>query len=293
MSNGQDRKYKYWCFTINNYTEEEVERLRTVSGQTSYMVFGREVGDNGTAHLQGYVEFGNRVRLLQLKRLLLERGHYERRRGTSLEASDYCKKDGDYEEFGELSQVIAGQRTDLIEIKDKIKSGVKEVDIADEYFGDWVRYNKSFKRYRDIIDEPKLRVELSVYYLWGAPGTGKTRLARHRSMEGGFWIASDVELKWFDGYGGEPNVILDDYRGAASDSWILRVLDIYELRVPIKGGFVSWNPVNIYLTSNLPVYEMHQAVQEAFRRRIKKIIHFENVLDFDNEREMERMEGYF
>jgi len=289
--NGRDQKYKAWCFTLNNYTEEEEKALREPIESIEYFVAGVELGERETPHLQGYVEFRIRKRLMDVKRIIGQRGHYERRRGSALEAAEYCKKDGNFFEYGSISKG-QGARTDLDEIRQKIKSGTGELDIADNHFGDWVRYNKAFKRYRDLVDAPRLRPELKVYFLWGAPGTGKTRLARHRSIDS-FWICSDTELKWFDGYEGETAVILDDYRGQASDSWILRVLDIYELRVPIKGGFVSFNPDTIYITSNLPPYEIHSAVNEAFRRRIKKVIHFQCTLNFEDADAMERMEGYF
>ena len=40
--------------------------------------------------------------------MLFRKAHVEVMRGTSLEASSYCKKDGDFTEYGVLSSVIAG-----------------------------------------------------------------------------------------------------------------------------------------------------------------------------------------
>jgi len=42
-----------WCFTLNNYTEEERDALRSL--KCKYIVFGYERGEEGTPHLQGYV----------------------------------------------------------------------------------------------------------------------------------------------------------------------------------------------------------------------------------------------
>lgn len=95
---------KYFCFTINNYTNDDVDRLSNLGDEITYIVFGREVGESGTPHLQGYVEFRNRKRFPQVKTLLGNRVHLEKRRGSPQEASDYCKKDGDFEEIGELSR---------------------------------------------------------------------------------------------------------------------------------------------------------------------------------------------
>jgi hypothetical protein len=46
-----------WCFTLNNWTEEEyVQIVQSFSQGGHNYVIGKEVGENGTPHLQGYVE---------------------------------------------------------------------------------------------------------------------------------------------------------------------------------------------------------------------------------------------
>lgn len=110
-TNTRGRKSKYWCFTLNNPSEGEVHVLNAIGvGDmlVSYLVFGHEVGENGTPHLQGYVEFKSRWDLVRCQQHFLVRAHYEQRRGTPLEASDYCKKDGNFEEWGILSRGISG-----------------------------------------------------------------------------------------------------------------------------------------------------------------------------------------
>lgn len=91
-----------WCFTLNNYTHEEVYGLRLLAENVQYLVFGRERGENETPHLQGFVIFSQRLRLRSVKRHLGNRAHVEIARGTSQQAADYCKKDSDFEEFGSL-----------------------------------------------------------------------------------------------------------------------------------------------------------------------------------------------
>ena len=97
---------KHWCFTLNNYTEEEEAHLKSdfVKEQATYIVFGHEFGRNNTPHLQGYVAFKERKRLNQAKNIIGRRAHLEVMRGTCAEASEYCKKDDteDYFEYGSL-----------------------------------------------------------------------------------------------------------------------------------------------------------------------------------------------
>lgn len=89
-----------YVFTLNNYEDADCERLRDLGRSCRYLVFGREVGDSGTPHLQGFVIFDTPVRFAAAKRALGDRCHIEAARGNTRQASDYCKKDGDYEEIG-------------------------------------------------------------------------------------------------------------------------------------------------------------------------------------------------
>lgn len=96
-----------WCFTINNPTDVDTGRLNELgTGMervgVNYLVYGREVGDTGTPHYQGFIIFSTRKRLRALRELLGPRGHYEPARATSDQAADYCKKDNDFTEFGTL-----------------------------------------------------------------------------------------------------------------------------------------------------------------------------------------------
>lgn len=114
---------KRWCFTLNNPTPLEVQNLQATPENTfSYLIFGHEVGDNGTPHLQGYFILQTKLRLRQIKLLPgFARAHLEVSRGTPAQAALYCKKDGNFEEFGELPQGNQGKRTDFEQLKEWIK----------------------------------------------------------------------------------------------------------------------------------------------------------------------------
>lgn len=101
---------KHWCFTVNNWTaanDELLKALGTTDG-TSYLVYGYEEGENHTPHLQGYIAFARRKRFNQVKDVLPAGAHIEAKKGSPKQAADYCKKDGIYQEFGELPAAPAG-----------------------------------------------------------------------------------------------------------------------------------------------------------------------------------------
>lgn len=79
-----------WCFTLNNYTEASCELINNID--CVYMVYGFEIGENGTPHLQGYIRFSNQRQLSSLKKLI-PRAHFEAAKGSGKQNFDYCTKE--------------------------------------------------------------------------------------------------------------------------------------------------------------------------------------------------------
>lgn len=108
---------KYWCWTFNNYLDDDVRIIRELgnSDRIDYLVFGNEVAPStGTPHLQGFTVFKTSVRGSLAQKLISRRVnvHIEKLRSTPEAASTYCKKDGSFEEFGALPQTCQGKRSD-------------------------------------------------------------------------------------------------------------------------------------------------------------------------------------
>ena len=146
------------------------QKMKPCTLKLTYLVFGREAVS--TPHLQGYLELSSKTSLSTMKRFLV-RAHWEKAKGTPKQASEYCKKEGDYEEVGTLS-CGKGYRSDLQAIKEEIENGANEKNIADKYFEKWVVYRRSFQRYAALCaSERSWKTIVHVY--WGKTGTGKTR----------------------------------------------------------------------------------------------------------------------
>ncbi|AXL65927.1 replication-associated protein [Tentweb spider associated circular virus 1] len=87
-------RVKCWCFTLNNYTEDEFLTLqRTLELQKpTFAIIAKEVGDNQTPHLQGYVHLTKRTVFSDVKKILGIRAHIEQARGSDQDSLLYCSK---------------------------------------------------------------------------------------------------------------------------------------------------------------------------------------------------------
>lgn len=89
---------KKWCFTWNNYPEGWKEIVVPRFQGSGLFGCQPEVGENGTHHIQGWVEFKTKIRPLSLG--LPKEIHWEKMRGTIQDSIDYCSKSetkaGDY-----------------------------------------------------------------------------------------------------------------------------------------------------------------------------------------------------
>jgi len=149
-----------WCFTLNNYDEKELSSLREAFSQADkvrYAVFGREVGKEGTPHLQGFVSFKLKARLTAAKAVVGDRAHLEVCKGSPEQNFDYCTKGNDFEEFG--SRKASGKRADLDAFKDAVKSGtLSRKKLREDFSEVSAKYPRFFDAYiLDNIPQPPVQ----------------------------------------------------------------------------------------------------------------------------------------
>lgn len=147
-----------WCFTLNNPTVGESQLLTDTleSEHVQYGIVGRETAESGTPHLQGFVIFKNRKRLTSVKTLISPRAHLEVARGTSEQASSYCKKEGDFDEYGTVN--TAGKRNDFEAFKDFILAADNKPtdrDVIEQFASLYGRYRVSCMRMVEVLWQPK------------------------------------------------------------------------------------------------------------------------------------------
>ncbi len=254
---------KHWCWTLNNPNDDD----EMVNNELcEYQIFAMEVGEEGTPHIQGYLCLKTKKRLSGMKKLL-PRAHLEVMKGTPKQAADYCKKDGSFVEFGTLPKT-AGQ---VLKTKwDKAYKAAKDGKIEEIPKDMLIRYYHAFKRIRQ--DNPQKLNDLpetcGVWY-YGPTGAGKSRLAREKYPN--FY---DKPLnKWWDGYKGEPYVILDDVctnQGDWLGPFLKRWTDHYPFPAEQKGTTIQIRPLNIIITSQYSlecVFASEPLLVDALKRR--------------------------
>lgn len=142
-----------YCFTVNNFTPQDVQRITTLGDHCRYLVFGRETGDSGTPHLQGFVIFHSGISFNSAKSKIGVNAHIEAARGSSQQAADYCKKDGDFNEFGVFPSQ-QGKRNDWDLYKEWVHD-IGRVPSRHEIVTHWpslyARYRKATIDYAEAI----------------------------------------------------------------------------------------------------------------------------------------------
>lgn len=262
---------KTWDLTLNNYTDVDIETFKSWSNEVKKMVISKECGEEETPHLQGRITFSRAYRLTGLKKLV-PRAHWE----VTMCASDslYVMKEGS-DVIINVNNKNQGHRSDLDEIKEKLDNGVSQKVIAQEHFGSWVRYNRSFEKYSLLVTPPRdFKTELHI--IWGAPGSGKSHTAYEEAGEDVYTKMGSN--KWWDGYTGQECVVIDDFYGGMPWTNLLNIADKYKTQVETKGGMVPFVAKKIFITSNQHPqlwYSAEGCEWGALERRITSIRRFD------------------
>lgn len=269
-------KYRNYTLTLNNYQTkgEIVEEIKALPYK--YLVWGDEVGEEGTPHKQGTIIFSS-PRSLTGAIATLKGCHVEVCK--DLHASiEYCKKDGKYEEYGTPPKTPKekgeGERKRWREIRVAAEEGRVD-DIPDD-----VRF-KQYKAVEHFRSEGSKRRQLSdtvAQHLWyyGDSGTGKSRKAREENPGAYLKMCN----KWWDGYDDEEVVIIEDFdKGHAVLCHHMKIwADRYPFLAEIKGGARKIRPKLIIVTSNYSPEDVWQEENDLdpILRRFKKI-HFKTL----------------
>lgn len=275
MSSSSRRKGRSRRYVFTDYKKIDFKKVyEAQTKQIRYIAWGQEVcPESGRHHQQGWVQFHNAKTLAAAKKCLGDRSlHLETAKGSVAENEAYVsKEDTSPVCLGELP--VQGTRSDLETVRAAIAKGSSDLQVANAHFGTWVRYQKSFAKYRSLTESANAEAfrHVSVVLLAGRTGSGKTRYA---AKYAGFLIQADQIGKWWDGYEGQRVICIDEYNNNVPITTLLTLLDGYRHRLPLKGSFTYAQWTTVFITTNLR--ELHLNASEAHRlalcRRITTVI---------------------
>lgn len=263
MPRRDNSKALYWILTIPQhvftpYLPPGVEYIR---GQLE------SGGSTGYLHWQLVAVLSSQSRLSFIKKIFGDCCHAEPTKSRASE--DYVWKDdtcvqGTRFELG-ARKFNRSDSKDWAAILESAKTG----DLSQIPPDVVIRSYHNLKRIGVDHLRPSSR-EVFVSVFVGPTGTGKSHTAWLEAGLGAY--PKDPLSKFWDGYSGQENVVIDEFRGTVSISHLLRWLDRYPVIVEVKGGSTVLRARRFWITSNLqPRFwypELDTLTRDALLRRL-------------------------
>ena len=189
-------------------------------------------------------------------------------RGSNFEIMRYCTKvDTRVEEpfqIGKIGEMRS--RTDIEEFYQALKSGADNYELLENFYSLTTQFGfDKIEKQRDVYFNSKYRDEwrnIETTYYYGDSGVGKTTLIYKKYGFKNVFRVSYYGKFMFNGYNGERVLLLDEFTGQISLTWLNQILDGYPLKVEVKGGERIACFDKIYIISNFSLYTIYKQQRE-------------------------------
>lgn len=267
MARRSESRARNWVFTVNNYIDEDIDMVKRLSEDTRVqrIICEKEVGSEGTPHLQGYVSFETEQARSTVEKWLGGRAWLKKAYGGYRQNYDYCTKEG-------KDAIIVSKGFTRSECENLRKQTFRDMindakvldpmTFEDKYPEVW--FNHRNKVLNTMLDAALARVsnwngdlKMKNYWIWGKAGIGKSRWAAQR-MEPKFQYKKAVN-KWWDGYNIVMHklVMLEDFpkQGQMFAQHLKIWCDRYFFMAECKGSSLCIEPGRFFfiVTSNFPI----------------------------------------
>lgn len=263
-------KARYWMLTIPTQHQPEFPEPYA---DYIYAKGQKEIAPSGLIHWQAFVQFSKPVTLNLCKAFFCTQAHCEPSRSKA--AEEYVWKESTRVPYSQFEfgrkPLQRNSKTDWETVRTNAKNGNFD-DIDPDVF---VRHYTSLKRIRVDYTEPIWRENIEVSIYWGGTALGKTRRAWHEA--GSDVYVKDPNTKWWDGYKGEANVIIDEFTGVIAINHILRWLDRYPCMAEVKGYSTPLRASKFWITSNVDPRNWYPEANDDQRKALLRrcnITHF-------------------
>lgn len=251
----------------------------------------KEIGKEGTKHLQGLICFPRRYRFKLVKEFFSDlQGrwgtvHLEIMRGTLKQAETYIQK-ADTTDPSDPKIYIGGDkpssqgaRTEMGSLIEGLTAGKSESELLLIDTEGYLKYSTGIKRAIQVRDsQNKRKWKTEVYWFYGPTGTGKSELAYNVTDYNAY--NKNCAHSWWCGYESHEDVILNDYRPSMClFSELLNLLDCYPMQLPVKGGQCNFVAKRIFITTPRNPWDTWKNRSDEdlgqLTRRITEVVRFE------------------
>ena len=282
-NNKQSRK---WLVTINNpiekgFTHEKIIEVLEQFKGCVYYCMSDEIGlEEETFHTHIFFVCAGGVRFSTVKNRF-PTAHIDYPNGTNQQNVDYVFKQGKWLddkksdtnlpdthiEWGELPIERQGRRSDLDDLYDMIYSGMSTSEIL-EVDSQFVLQIDKIERARSLYLHNKFKTtrrDLSVTYIYGPTGTGKTRSVMDYYGYDNVYRVTDYHHP-FDTYDCEDVIVFEEFRSSVSLGNMLNYLDIYPVKLPARYAPKQACYTKVYIISNQSLEEQYPELQRQYKR---------------------------
>lgn len=295
------KQARNWVFTINNFTEEEENKVIDLAndGDVVRIIAEHEHLEQGTPHIQGYVSFNRRVYRTEVERRLGGRAWLQVAMGNWKQNVKYCSKEDQIIVQENCDELLADEEKGNLnlEIVEKART-MDPWTFEDNFPMVWVKHRQQILNV--MMDNALRNVEnwngdlkAKNYWIWGEPGIGKSK-----------WAANLMPVKhqykkainkWWDGYNLVIHkiVMLEDFpmNGQMFAQHLKIWSDRYFFMAECKGSSMVVEPGRFFLiiTSNFSIEQCFENPEDirAIQRRFtefqvteeNKTLLFSNSLD--------------
>lgn len=280
------------CITYNNYPAEAKEPPGALQEHCTAGIWGREVApETGTPHIQGYLFLAKKTTIAGTKALLTatvpggSKIHIEFAKGNTKQNRDYCKKGGDFTEWGifptdgEVKEKEKRKREDGEDVFKETWDLAVEGELGQVRSEHKIKYWRTLKEIAaDTAETPQDLDHESGIWIYGHSGHGKSHAARHLLAPELHPYIKD-KTKWWGGATRTTvdKVIIDDVSPEHAKSLCdeLKIwADKYPFNPEVKGGHLGMvRPKVVIVTSQYRIEEVFKdrRTAEAMQRRFKFI----------------------
>jgi len=285
-----ETRHRAWVFTINNYTEDDTDAVYALGEEAAYVSVGREVGDKGTPHYQGFVMFETLKAFGQVKALLVRAWMAPKAKlSTFKQAIDYTQKDNDFYESGtrpidaaakgELERQRAERNLQAV-----MEKRYDDVD-PDVLVSQLRNYEYAAARVKAARAGPPAALDgvLDNMWVYGDAGVGKDTFVNSLAPDA---YIKDPDTRWWDGYDGQEDVIIRDL-GPDHDPRLVKIwADRYPFPAEVKGATLgNIRPKRTFVTTNYAPEQVYDAPDlDAVERRFQIIHAHDGVAEYRKRR---------